>query len=59
MRDRVLDSMEDNLTNAKGASMDKCYADTTALRDITDLLTRGVLARQEGGGRNTAYISVK
>ena len=41
------------LTNAKWAAMAKCSPDT-ALRDINDLLARGVLARLEGGGRNTA-----
>ena len=55
---RVLDGMEGRLTNAKWAAMGKCSADT-ALRDINDLLHRGVLARLEGGGRNTAYILAK
>jgi Fic family protein len=54
----VLDGMEGKLTNAKWAAMAKCSPDT-ALRDINDLLARGVLARLEGGGRNTAYILVK
>ena len=51
---RVLDGMEGKLTNAKWAAIGKCSADT-ALRDITDLLARGVLRRLEGGGRNTGY----
>ena len=51
---RVLDGMEGKLTNAKWAAMGKCSADT-ALRDINDLLERGVLRRLEGGGRNTGY----
>ena len=55
---RVLDGMEGKLTNAKWAAMGKCSSDT-ALRDINDLLHKGVLARLEGGGRNTAYILVK
>ena len=55
---RVLDGMEGKLTNAKWAAIGKCSPDT-ALRDINDLLARGVLARLEGGGRNTAYILVK
>ena len=55
---RVLDGMEGKLTNAKWAAIAKCSPDT-ALRDINDLLTLGVLARLEGGGRNTAYILVK
>ncbi len=55
---RVLDGMEGKLTNAKWAAIGKCSADT-ALRDINDLLLRGVLARMDGGGRNTAYILFK
>ena len=55
---RVLDGMEGKLTNAKWAAIGKCSADT-ALRDINDLLSRGVLARMDGGGRNTAYTLVQ
>ena len=55
---RVLDGMEGKLTNAKWAAMGKCSADT-ALRDINDLVERGVLARLEGGGRSTGYLLVK
>ena len=51
---RVLDGMEGKLTNAKWAAMGKCSADT-ALRDINDLVERGVLRRLEGGGRSIAY----
>ena len=51
---RLLDGMDGKLTNAKWATLGKCSADT-ALRDINDLLARGVLRRLEGGGRNTAY----
>ena len=51
---RVLDGMEGKLTNAKWAAMGKCSADT-ALRDINDLLERGVLRRLEGGGRSVGY----
>ncbi|WP_138512916.1 Fic family protein [Rhodoferax bucti] len=55
---KVLDGMEGKLTNAKWAAIGKCSADT-ALRDINDMLARGVLARLEGGGRSTAYILAK
>jgi Fic family protein len=54
----VLDGMEGKLTNAKWAAIGKCSADT-ALRDINDLLSRGVLGRLEGGGRSTGYLLVK
>ena len=55
---RVLDGMDGKLSNAKWATIAQCSADT-ALRDINDLLTRGVLQRLDGGGRNTAYGLVK
>ncbi len=45
----VLDGMEGKLTNAMWAAIGKCSSDT-ALRDINDLLARGVLSRLEGGG---------
>lgn len=53
----VLDGMESKLTNAKWATLGKCSADT-ALRDINDLLARGVLNKLEGGGRSTGYVLV-
>ena len=51
---RLLDGFEGKLTNAKWATIGKCSADT-ALRDINDLLARGVLRKLEGGGRSTGY----
>ena len=54
----VFQAESKKLTNAKWATIGKCSADT-ALRDINDLLARGVLRRLEGGGRNTAYGLVK
>jgi Fic family protein len=51
---RLLDGVDGKLTNAKWATLGKCSADT-ALRDINDLLARGVLRRLEAGGRSTAY----
>ena len=51
---RVLDGMEGKVTNAKWAAIGKCSADT-ALRDINDLLARGVLRRLDGGGRSVGY----
>ena len=54
----VLDGMNGKLTNTKWAAIGKCSADT-ALRDINDLLARGVLGRLDGGGRSTGYVLVK
>ena len=47
-------TLEGKLTNANWATIGKCSADT-ALRDINDLLARGVLRKLEGGGRSTGY----
>lgn len=52
---RLLDGFEGNLTSRKWSAMAKCSPDT-ALRDITELLAMGVLAKLPGGGRNTAYV---
>lgn len=51
---RLLDGFEGKLTTSKWAAMTKASADT-ALRDITDLVERGVLTKDEGGGRSTSY----
>jgi len=42
------------LQRAKYASIAKCLEDT-ALRDLTDLVEKGILA-QEGAGRGTHYL---
>ena len=54
MLSRLLDGFEGNLTTAKWAKISKCSPDT-ALRDITDLMERGVLIRNPKGGRSTSY----
>lgn len=51
---KLLDGFEGKLTSGKWAAIAKCSSDT-ALRDINDLLTRGVLRKAEGGGRSTSY----
>jgi Fic family protein len=51
---RLLDGFEGKLTSSKYATIEKTSPDT-ALRDINDLLERGVLAKDEGGGRSTSY----
>ncbi|GAA4004563.1 Fic family protein [Comamonas faecalis] len=52
---KLLDGLEGKLTSSKWAAMAKCSADT-ALRDINDLLARGVLRQANGGGRSTSYV---
>lgn len=51
---RLLEGWEGNLTTSKYAKLTKCSADT-ALRDIQELLERGVLLRNTAGGRSTNY----
>ena len=51
---RLLDGFEGKLTSSKWGSIAKCSPDT-ALRDIQDLLERGVLQKSEAGGRSTSY----
>ncbi|HKR46358.1 MAG TPA: Fic family protein [Paraburkholderia sp.] len=51
---RLLDGFDGKLTSGKWAAIAKCSSDT-ALRDINDLLTRGVLRKAGGGGRSTSY----
>ena len=51
---RLLDGFDGKLTTSKWAVLSKCSPDT-ALRDITDLLARGVLRKSDAGGRSTSY----
>ncbi|MFN3537758.1 MAG: Fic family protein [Brevundimonas sp.] len=51
---RLLDGFEGKLTNAKWAALAKTSSDT-ALRDINDLVGRGILTKDPGGGRSTSY----
>ena len=51
---RMLDGFDGKLTNKKWAAICKCLSDT-ALRDINDLIARGMLRRTETAGRNTSY----
>lgn len=52
---KLLEGFEGKLTSSKWASIAKCSQDT-ALRDITDLLERGVLRKSEASGRSTSYL---
>jgi Fic family protein len=54
---RLLDGFEGKLTSSKWAKLTKTSPDT-ALRDINDLVERGVLVKDEGGGRSTSYSLV-
>ena len=51
---RVLDGFEGKLTSSKWAKLAKCSQDT-AYRDIMNLVERGALRKDPGGGRSTSY----
>jgi Fic family protein len=51
---KLLDGFEGKLKTSKWAKISKCSADT-ALRDIKDLIEKGILKQDESGGRNTNY----
>ena len=51
---QLLDGFEGKLTSSKWAAIAKCSPDT-ALRDLNELLTRGVLRKSDAGGRSTSY----
>jgi Fic family protein len=57
MLNRLLEGFEGKLTSSKYAGVEKTSPDT-ALRDITDLVERGILAKDLGGGRSTSYSLV-
>lgn len=49
------DGFEGKLTSSKWAKMNKCSTDT-ALRDLQDLVAKGILVRTEASGRSTGYM---
>ena len=51
---RLLDGFEGKLTTSKWAVLAKCSPDT-ALRDILQLVERGILIKNPEGGRSTSY----
>jgi Fic family protein len=51
---RLIDGFEGKLTTSKWAALTKSSQDT-ALRDIQQLVARGVLTRDTAGGRSTSY----
>jgi Fic family protein len=50
----MLNGFQGFLTTSKYAKLAKCSSDT-ALRDIQELLGRGILVRNPGRGRSTSY----
>lgn len=50
----LFDGFEGKLKTSKWAKITKCSPDT-ALRDIADLIDKGILVKDPGGGRSTSY----
>jgi Fic family protein len=50
----LLNGFDGKLTTSKWAKIAKCSQDT-AYRDILDLVERGALKKDPGGGRSTSY----
>src|SRR3989339_1046128 len=51
---KLLDGFNGKLQSSKWAKIAKCSPDT-ALRDIKDLIEKGILKQEESGGRSTNY----
>jgi len=51
---RLMDDFEGKLTSSKWAIIAKCSQDSAG-RDIKDLIERGALRKDPGGGRSTSY----
>ena len=51
---RLMDGFEGKLTSSKWAKITKCSKDT-AIRDINDLIKKGILQKEAAGGRSTNY----
>ena len=54
MLNKLLDGFEGKLKTSKWAIITKCSQDT-ALRDIKDLIEKGILKQEKSGGRSTNY----
>lgn len=58
MLNKLYDGFDGKLTSSKWAKIAKCSADT-ALRDIKDLVEKGILKQEEQGGRSTNYQMIE
>ena len=55
MINKLFEGFEGKLTSSKWAQITKCSQDT-ALRDILELVEKGILAKDSAGGRSTSYL---
>jgi len=51
---KVIDGFDGKLTSSKWAKIAKCSKDS-AVRDINDLINKGILQKEASGGRSTNY----
>ncbi|MGT2440887.1 Fic family protein [Bradyrhizobium betae] len=58
MIERLFEGFEGKLNSSKWAKLTKTSQDT-ALRDIEDLVAKGILAKDAAGGRSTSYSLVE
>lgn len=58
MINKLMDGFEGKLQSSKWAKITKCSPDT-ALRDIKDLIDKGILIQEQKGGRSTNYQLVE
>ena len=54
MLNKILEGFTGKLTSSKWAKISGCSPDT-ALRDIEDLIDKGILKKEQAGGRSTSY----
>ena len=54
MINKLLDGIDGKLKTSKWAKITRCSQDT-ALRDIKDLISKGILRQEDSGGRSTNY----
>lgn len=54
MLNKLLEGFKGKLTSTKWAKITKCSGDS-ALRDIQDLIKKGILEKEPAGGRSTGY----
>ena len=52
---KLLDGFDGKLTTSKWAKIAECSHDT-ALRDMNDLIQKGMMLKEPGGSKNTSYI---
>ena len=50
----MLNGIEGKMTSSKWAKMARCSKET-AIRDIQDLINKGIMAKEQAGGRSTSY----